>query len=145
MSRSGYSDDIEDPRERAMWRGQVASSMRGKRGQRLLRDLGEAMDAMPVKVLIAENLVAEGSYCALGVVGRMRGIDLGTLDPEDVDSVSEAFDIATPLAREIVFINDERGYHDTPTKRWLRMRAWVAEHVTPSNAGGEPQSASIAR
>jgi hypothetical protein len=29
MSRSGYSDDL-DPRDLAMWRGQVASIIRGK-------------------------------------------------------------------------------------------------------------------
>jgi len=38
MSRSGYSDDCEGS-ELAMWRGQVASAKRGKRGQRFFREL----------------------------------------------------------------------------------------------------------
>ena len=47
MSRSGYSDDYE-PSNIAMWRGQVASAMRGKRGQAFLRELIEALDAFPI-------------------------------------------------------------------------------------------------
>lgn len=48
MSRSGYSNDGENI---AMWRGQVASAIRGKRGQAFLRELVEALDAMPEKRL----------------------------------------------------------------------------------------------
>lgn len=43
MSRSGYSDDCENV---AMWRGQVASAIRGKRGQTMLRDLVLAQEVM---------------------------------------------------------------------------------------------------
>ena len=47
MSRSGYSDDIDDNWAHIMWRGRVASSIRGKRGQAMLRELLAALDAMP--------------------------------------------------------------------------------------------------
>lgn len=129
MSRSGYSDDL-DPLTLGRWRGQVSSAIRGKRGQALLRDTLAALDAMPVKELITNELVADGQFCTLGVVGAKRGIDMQKIDPGDSDLVAKAFNIAEPLAQEIVFMNDEASWHaETPAQRWSRMRAWVAEQI----------------
>jgi len=106
MSRSGYSDDC-DGSELALWRGAVASAIKGKRGQALLRETLAALEAMPVKKLIAHELAHDGDYCTLGVVGQVRGVDITKLDPEDRDAVANAFDIAPALAAEIVYENDE--------------------------------------
>lgn len=106
MSRSGYSDDC-DGWALIRWRGAVESAIRGARGQALLRETLAALDSMPVKELIAHELVQEGDFCTLGVVGQKRGIDLTKLDPEDRDSVAAAFGIAPALAAEIVYENDE--------------------------------------
>lgn len=129
MSRSGYSDDI-DNWELIKWRGQVASAIRGKRGQKLLKELAEAMDAMPIKRLIAHELKENGSYCALGVVGEKRGIAIENIDPSDAETVAKEFDIAEQLAKEIVFHNDE-GCSDweTPEDRWKYMREWVGSKI----------------
>jgi hypothetical protein len=129
MSRSGYTDDFGDPLEMGRWRGAVASSIRGKRGQQLLKELAEAMDAMPEKKLIAGALETNNEYCALGVVGHKRGINLEDLDPDDYEFAARAFDIAEPLAREIVYLNDEFWDTATPEKRWERMRQWVKENL----------------
>lgn len=109
MSRSGYNDDCDDdPWAHIRWRGAVASSIKGARGQALLREIAAAMDAMPVKELAAESLVTEdGEFCTLGVAGAARGMNLAALDPEDYDAVAKAFGVATPLVREIVYLNDE--------------------------------------
>jgi len=137
MSRSDYSDDL-DQQDLAMYRGWVASAIRGKRGQRLLRELAEAMDAMPVKELIADELEADGQYCALGVVGAKRQIDMKNIDPYDYDAVAEKFDIAACLAREIAFINDDDFCRrETPADRWKAVRKWVSEQLEPS--AGPPQ------
>lgn len=142
MSRSGYNDDI-DNWELIKWRGMVASSIRGKRGQKLLRELAEAMDAMPEKVLIADALkVEDGAYCALGVVGEKRGINIAAIDPEDPSQVSKAFDIAECLAQEIAFVNDDDfsyGEKETPAARWIRVRKWVDEQLTPATSTGDSQ------
>lgn len=130
MSRSGYSDDCEDQWGLIRWRGQVASAIKGKRGQALLRETLVALDAMPVKELITAELVADGHFCTLGVVGQARGIPLAEVDPEATDHVAKLFDIAEPLVKEIVFENDECGaWHETPEARWARMRKWVASHI----------------
>ena len=125
MSRHGYSDD-PDPLDLGRWRGRVASAIRGRRGQRLLRDLLAALDAMPEKRLIAHELEQDGEVCALGACARLRGIDVSDIDPEDSGRVAAVFDIAEPLAREIVWENDEDWTDKTPEARWARMRKWVA-------------------
>lgn len=149
MSRSGYIDDIDDVLQFGRWRGIVASSIRGKRGQSLLKEMLAAMDAMPIKRLVANELEAPDmvsfshwglieapGVCAIGSVGRARGVDMTNLDPEDYNSVAGAFDIAEPLAQEIVFMNDEGGpWKETPEHRFERMRAWIVSKI---NEGPKP-------
>lgn len=152
MSRSGYTDDCENI---AMWRGRVASATRGKRGQGFFRALLAALDAMPEKRLIVNELEANGEVCAIGALGRARGIDMSSIDPECPEQVAPLFDIAECLAQEVVYMNDEYidyKYVDgkrvdyTPEERWQKMRGWVAKQirVTPEEAGAVelPDSAS---
>jgi len=109
MSRSGYSDDL-DNWAMIKWRGRVTSATRGKRGQKLLRDLLAALDAMPEKRLVSSEFQADGEFCALGVVANARGIDTSDIDVEDSecgDAIADRLDIAAPLAKEIMFFNDE--------------------------------------
>ena len=141
MSRSGYVDDYDDDLQMGRWRGMVASAIRGKRGQKLLTDMLAALDAMPVKELVIGELeTPNGDVCALGALGKVRGIDMGKIDPEDPAQVAAAFDIAIPLAQEIVFMNDEyfedrwdaqirKSIVLTPEERWRSMRKWIAAKV----------------
>ncbi len=129
MSRSGYSDDLENW-SLIRWRGAVNSALTGARGQSFLRELADAMDAMPEKKLVADKLVdEEGCFCTLGVIGASRGIDMTNMDPHDAESVAGAFGIATAMAQEIVYENDECWTKETPEDRWLRMRNWVQHHL----------------
>lgn len=129
MSRSGYSDDC-DGWALIRWRGAVESALRGKRGQAFLRELRDALDAMPVKELISGELEANGCHCALGVVGASRGIDMTTIDPYERHIVAERFDVAEAMAAEIMYINDESGYGpDAPAKRWKAVRNWVEQNI----------------
>lgn len=135
MSRSGYTDDCDDW-ALIRWRGAVASATRGARGQAMLKDLLAALDAMPVKELIANELVEEGHFCALGALGAARGIDMSSMDPEDRESVARTFDVAMPLAAEIMYMNDDDYWHEyeTPADRWQRMRKWVASQIKAEGA-----------
>lgn len=140
MSRHGYSDDYDDdPWALIRWRGQVASAMRGKRGQRLLRDMVAALDAMPVKRLVTLDLERDGEVCALGAVARARGVEVGpvqeSIDADD-DDVAEAtaalFDVAVPLVREVTYENDEGRRYETDEERWRHMRDWAARQIIVS-------------
>lgn len=132
MSRSNYSDDGDDGWRLIMWRGAVASAIRGARGQGFLREMRAALDALPEHKLVAGAIEERGAVCAMGAVGKARGINMAEVDPEDDQSVSRLFGIANALAREIAFENDEAVYWtETPEQRWLRMRAWVEQQIIP--------------
>lgn len=136
MSRSGYTDDCDDPLQLGRWRAQVKSAIRGKRGQAFLSELADAMDAMPEKVLIANELInEEGDCCTIGVVCKSRGIDVSKIDHEEPEQVGAAVGIARQLAAEIEYENDEGWYGraESPEDRWKRMRNWVGRQIT-----GEP-------
>ena len=128
MSRSGYVDDCENLN---LYRATVERTIKGKRGQKFLRELADAMDRMPEKKLIAHELVAEsGEMCTIGVFCVAKNIDVSNVDVEDPESVGKAVDIARQLAAEIEFENDEAGpCNETPEQRWTRMRQWVRESL----------------
>jgi hypothetical protein len=156
MSRSGYSDDCDYIN---LWSGAVERAIRGYRGQYLLWRLRDALDAMPVKRLIADVLATEaGEVCALGAVDPQC-----QADPDDRDAVAKHFNIAPALAAEIAYINDEvhryhwvrgpfaplddglgdhyqpplgRNIEETPEERWIRVRQWVDEQIVV----GEPEA-----
>jgi hypothetical protein len=129
MSRSGYSEDCENLN---LYRGSVERAIKGKRGQSFLREMAAALDAMPVKELIADDVVSDdGRVCAIGSVALARGTDISRLDIHDGDQVAARFGIARSLACEIEYENDEYGAPETPAERWTRMRQWVADQLLP--------------
>jgi hypothetical protein len=116
VSRSGYSDDCDDPLAAGRWRQAVKRAIEGKRGQALLRDLADALDAMPEKHLYTGSFAtADGEFCTLGVLGAKRGTkmdDLGDSEECDPALVGERFGIARALAAEIMYLNDEYLYDE---------------------------------
>jgi len=141
VSRSGYTDDYDDIGQLNRWRANVDRAVRGKRGQKFLREMAAALDAMPVKELVADEVVRDSEHvCAMGAVALARKLDVSQIDPYDRDEVAKTFDIAPTMACEIAFENDERrawsGAKETPAERWARMRQWVAEKLDPNGAVG---------
>lgn len=129
MNRSGYSDDCENL---GLYRANVDRALAGKRGQALLREMASALDEMPVKELIAHDLVDDsGRVCALGSVAVSRRLDVSEIDPGEAHDVASTFGIAECMAREIAYLNDETltARNETPSERWKRMRAWVADQI----------------
>lgn len=146
MSRSGYSDEFDDENNAgALYRANVDRTIHGKRGQAFLREMAAALDAMPIKELIAHEFVNEtGCVCAMGAVAQARKLEIpkgfGEGEPWEVGALLR---ITPMLAAEIAYHNDERGpvrAEEAPAQRWTRMRAWVREHVraTPSEGDERP-------
>ena len=126
MGRHGYTDECENV---AMWRGVIASATRGKRGQAFFRALLAALDAMPEKRLVTGELQdSEGAVCALGCLGKARGVDLASVDTRDWDSLGELLDIAPQLVQEVMFVNDEWNRRDDGN-RWKLVRDWAARQI----------------
>jgi len=94
MSRHGYVDfDGEDVLAEGRWRGAMLSAIRGKRGQAFLRELIEALDALPAKELAAHSFTRGGEVCALGSVALKRGLDVSEFEPgEGEDSWDDEID-----------------------------------------------------
>lgn len=140
MSRSGYCDDL-DTLDLGRWRGQVASAIRGKRGQQFLRDLIAALDALPEKELIAGDLVNdEGCVCALGALGKARNVDLSSIDTYEYHALGDMFNIAHQLAQEVMYENDE---HVSDTKMVSTVlcgpvRPWYPEFGSHIVSHSEP-------
>ena len=145
MSRSGYDENYDPGWSNAveLYRANVDRAFKGKRGQKFLRELLAALDAMPVKRLIAHDTVREGEFCALGVVCAQRGLKMEISEFDNAEWLAHTLKIARPLAAEIVHVNDEyirtvfrmhwKTIMPTPEERWTYMRAWVAEQI---NLGG---------
>jgi hypothetical protein len=132
MSRSGYSEDFDDYWQMIMWRGAVTSAIRGKRGQAFLKEMLAAMDALPERKLVAKELELDGQVCAMGAVGKTRGLDMSNLDPDNAGPIANAFGIAKAMAKEISYVNDECGpYYDqeTPEQRFARVRRWIVGQI----------------
>lgn len=158
MSRSGLTeDDGEDTLAFGRWRGAVKSAINGKRGQAFLRELLEALDAMPEKILVAGELQAEdGCHCTLGVIGNKRGLDVANMDIDDYEGIAASLDVNAKIAQEIMWENDEAFSErewveveicgpmlrperhvrsvsvikpDAGHQRWLHMRTWVESHL----------------
>lgn len=136
MSRSGYTDDNEDPPAHARWRQAVKRSIEGKRGQALLKELVEALDAMEDKRLYPGSFATEvGEFCALGALGSKRGTKMDDLGDEDygcdTDMVGQRFGIAPAMAAEIMYMNDE---YAVDTWKWVTfeicgpVRPYYPEH-----------------
>lgn len=152
MSRSGYSEDCDNDWAMICYRGAVKSAIRGARGQAFLKEMLAALDAMPMKRLISDELegtdrlslshwgiVQIEAVCAIGALGKARGVAMDAIDAHDPPQVSGAFNIAESLAREIVYENDEgAGYwsKETPEQRFARMRAWVVAALSQHNHTG---------
>lgn len=147
MSRHGYvDDDCDDPLLLGRWRAQVKSAIRGKRGQAFLKELAAAMDAMPKKELIVDELIDdEGGCCAIGVVCKARGLDVSKIDYTDPEEVGGLVGVAHQMAAEIEYENDTDQpkwtkdaagkwirEDETPSQRWERMRRWVDKHIEPA-------------
>lgn len=129
MSRSGYNDDMDDQWAFIRWRGAVTSALKGKRGQSFLNEMIAAMDTLPERKLIANELEQEGAVCAIGAVGKARGVDMAGLDPTDPEGVAAAFGIPHALAAEIVYTNDEHFSRETPEARFDAMRRWAKNEI----------------
>lgn len=134
MSRHGYTDECDDTWAMIRWQGAVKSAIRGKRGQAFLREMLSALDALEEPRLIAGDLQhpATGEVCALGSVGRARGIDMSSVDIEDYTAVSKLFGISETLAREVMFHNDDfyqRNRTGEAERRFTRVREWILEQI----------------
>lgn len=61
-----------------LWPARVQQVIDGKRGQRILRELIDALLALPERRLIAGAIAKHGEVCAVGALAKKRGVELTT-------------------------------------------------------------------
>ena len=141
MSRSCYSDDFGDeyPGQLGLYRANVERSLRGKVGQARLRELRDALLALPVKEL-RPDLFATGQpqapqVCALGAwawrkasgdVERAAEIG-GGVEADDEETAEALRPLGWPrlVVLETVYENDRDSYiYETFEGPADRHRPW---------------------
>lgn len=68
MSRYGDDDGEDFPNKFALWQANYERALKGRRGRQALRDLREALLALPEKKLI------EGALCTVGSESRLNAL-----------------------------------------------------------------------
>lgn len=154
--RLNYSDEEDRPGQFALWDANVRRSLKGRAGQKALRELHDAMIALPEKRLIANRLTDEdGGVCAVGAYAKAKGLDLERFDPEDeTDEVGVVAGMPRLVAWSVVAQNDlvndvvwevaygplnrwEATYRGgiplvrdmTPEERYERILTWVVKQL----------------
>lgn len=141
--RISYSDEEEYSGQFALWQSNCERSIKGKVGQRELRELEAALLAMPEKRLIHGSLVdEEGGVCAIACYARHKGVNLATFDPdEDSDQAGIAAGMPRMVAWKVVELNDftldsvydptrlSRFRPMTPEERYTAVLKWVREQI----------------
>lgn len=154
--RINYSDEEDFPGQFALFEANCRRSMRGKAGQRELRELEASLLALPEKRLIKDALTDDGGgVCAIACYARHKGVDVLKCDPEDEsDEVGIEAGMPRLVAWSVVGQNDIHldtvwevadgplnrwgaTYHGgialvrdmTPEERYEKMLAWVRAHL----------------
>jgi hypothetical protein len=149
MSRLYEGDDDWEPWMDGQWAGALRSAIRGRRGQQFLRDLVNALDALPEPELSAGALEDEetGCCCAFGAVRRFRGAESVPLYfhpmEEDVtpDHLTEPFDVSRALAWEVVEANEgwcKSNSPETRRQRFKEVRRWAVGALLSPPIEGSP-------
>ena len=138
MSRFDFDNDDWTLSDEALWMANIERAIHGKRGQKALRALEQALLALPEKRLIAGALLDEnGEVCPLGALWRQRCLTRGEAvklpdNLVDEDGLYQSIEIGMTyfgmtkvLANTIAYQNDEARSDKTPEERYTRMLAWV--------------------
>lgn len=148
MSR--FEGDGDEPFPGAWWlyEANTQRTFSGRAGQAKLREIREALLALPEKRLISRRLADEsGGVCAVGALALKRGTDAGEdravvverlarkiteetveWDSWEVDrqtlGVANELGVRQTMAIELAYINDVDPW-ETPVQRYERILAWV--------------------
>lgn len=153
MSRFDFDNDEGTEASYELWRANVKRALKGRRGQKALREMREALLALPVKRLIEGSLCdlgpdGEASFCAVGAYALYKRQQNGesaesathelarldTGEEYELPTVEEGVDqgLRRTLAYELAMKNDETFGDCTPEQRYTRYLAWVESQIAPS-------------
>ena len=107
MSRVSFSEEEYFPGQFDLWQANCLRSIKGQKGQVALRELEQALLALPEKRLIREELITEDGVCAIGALALYRNYE-PEADPEcEMEEVGIELGLPRLVAWKIVAMNDE--------------------------------------
>ena len=123
------------------WTNATERAYKGKRGQRILRELEAMLLAMPRKRLIDSRICENGDMCVIGVYLANRGADMKKIEAEtngfipgsidDTARIAEEYGMAKTLAWDLAYTNDEALFAWSPEDRWTRMLRYIRSRMIP--------------
>lgn len=149
-----FSDgDEEYPGQWWLWEQALFRAVNGRRGQQILRELEQALLALPEKQLIEGRLSDGKGVCAVGAYVTHKRVEAGEPRDEvlamlkrraeladgDLDGwqaeeetilQAEATGMQLTLAVSVASLNDEY-YPVTPEQRYERVLEWVQKRIIP--------------
>lgn len=149
MSRTdAFDGDVDEKFPAHLWDSWYSRSLKGKRGQKNLRDFIAALDAMPEKRLIADAEVEKhpvddereyevAGVCAVACFAASRGEDprwFGGEEDSDIFTTAELgknAGLSWTMAWEMARANDDVFSDSTPEERWQKMRDWAVARLQP--------------
>ena len=144
MSRSCYSDDYGDdfPGQLELYRANVRRSIKSAAGQARLRELRDALLALPVKALEADIFAEEGPdvprVCALGAwalvkaggdVNAARAMVSRDADDQETCAALKSHGWPRLVVMDAIYMNDGANHRLTPEGRYAYMLEWVNEQI----------------
>lgn len=135
MSRFGNDGDGDyEPLDMGRWENNLRRAITGKRGQKVLRELREALLALPERRLVAGDLATpEGEVCTVGAyVAWKKAQDEGVA----VTDAAKALAAVDPEEWDGYERNPETGaYQQRVSAEWLRDGYWTRTHGEDEGAG----------
>lgn len=146
MSRFDDGDEENFPNQQALYAQATKNALKGKRGQAALKELEEALLAMPEKRLIEGGLCDNaGGVCAVGAMAVHRQVKAGLMTREDAMTMiatkyGDDFHATLEVGREVLgllgcvavefaYVNDEEACASTPEDRYDIVLNWVREQI----------------
>ena len=141
--RVGYTDEEDYQGQFDLWHANCRRSINGRKGQKALRELEQALLAMPDKRIYPDILVApNGAVCAIGSLMVQKKIDAGMSRkeavavcaqtyPEETEDAGVEVGIPRMVAWSIAIENDNDWRVRTPKELYTHMLNWVQERIKP--------------
>lgn len=140
----------------SFWEHNLKRALASKRGQKALREMREALLALPEKRLIAgalceatledDDTLTHPQFCAVGAFAFYKRTRAGE-NPQEVlehlsryEDMGEPYDTATEgqrqglawtLAWHLAQLNDDLLKYATPEQRYEQYLAWVDSQILP--------------
>ena len=138
--RVSINEDEDYPGQFELWQANCKRSCRGRKGRAVLRELENALLALPEPKLGYDVLVeSTGEVCAIGSLMVQRKVDAGmsreqaiaecsTADPYETEETGVELGMPSLVAWSAAVENDEYST-ETPEERHARMLKWVRSHL----------------